>query len=149
MVTNARKYAPATVARWQAQPDSGPSAVLGTRMLAGEWTSARDAEALGVSQSMANQVRATLVAAGYTLETRPRPEGGNGKEHRVKAVPGPKRGARSKAVRAEQAGATHPQLGATLTVRALALDERGGLVVHLSNGHGAAWTAQITGHVAP
>jgi hypothetical protein len=133
-----------TVARWQAQPDRGPTAVLGARMLAGEWVGSADAIALGSSGTVANQVRTTLKAAGYKLESQSAGPAGR-KAYRVK--PGGPAKQQRRPVATEAEGTTYPALGAHLTVRALALDEGGNLVVHLSNGTGAAWAARLTGHV--
>jgi hypothetical protein len=148
----------ATVEYWNKNPDS-VVAVLGLRMLAGEWTQADDVPA-GRSKSLLGQTVGVLRAAGYDVETMRAPTGGgNRRAFRVRQVGERKTGARagllgpprgrvaSAPVAVENAGTTHPQLGAKLTVRALALDDRGHLVVHLSNGHGAAWAARITGHV--
>jgi hypothetical protein len=100
-------------------------------------------DALGVSGSILGQVISVLRQAGYKIE---RDHMGGGRfRFRVKTGHTPA-ARRSTRVAREDAGVTHPQLGATLTVRALALDERGDLTVHLSNGH-HAWTATITGHV--
>ena len=142
MATPTADNAAATVKRWQrnAEAPTSHTAVLGLRMLAGEWTSSADAIEGGASGGLVTQVCTVLRAAGYTVQEQAR--GGNGKAFRIK----PTRG-QAKAVRREQAGTSHPQLGAVLTVRALALDEGGALVVHLSNGNGSAWLAQITGHV--
>lgn len=140
---NAHNQAAQTVARWQAQPDRGPTAVLGARMLAGEWVGSADAVALGAAQTVANQVRTTLKAAGYKLESQSAGPAGR-KAYRVKAA---RKAPTRRHVAAEAEGTTYPALGAHLTVRALALDEGGNLVVHLSNGTGAAWAAHLTGHV--
>lgn len=43
--------------------------------------------------------------------------------------------------------APYPALGATLGVRALALDDAGQLVMQLSDGNGRSWRVQVTGHV--
>ena len=144
-----------TVDYWRKNPDSA-SATLGLRMLAGEWTQVDDVPA-GKSVSLLGQAVGVLRAAGYDVEQQRAPTGGGNRkafrvrqvgERRRMGVLGPPRGRMPSApVVVENAGTTHPQLGAKLTVRALALDERGGLVVHLSNGHGGAWTARITGHV--
>lgn len=130
------------VARWQAEPDRSVTAQLGVRMLAGEWTTAADAAELGGSTALMGTVVKALKNAGYTVDVAS--AGGNAKRYRVK----PTRG-RAKRVGVEHAGTSHPQLGAVLTVRALALDEAGQLVVQLSNGNGSGWLAQITGHVEP
>jgi hypothetical protein len=116
-------------------------------MLAGQWVSTEDARAIGAAPTIVTQVHQRLTAAGYAVEVGTREDAAsrNAKQYRVKA--GRRAPAqRSTRVAREDAGVTHPQLGATLTVRALALDERGALTVHLSNGH-HAWTATITGHV--
>ena len=143
-----KEHAAATVRRWQKKPTGSNTARLGTAMLAGQWTSAKDAVGLGASGSIAGQARMVLVAAGYELETQPTgPYGVKG--YRVAGRDG--RGLKARrtaAVATEAAGTTHPALGAHLTVRALALDADGQLVVHLSNGNGSAWTAHLTGHVA-
>jgi hypothetical protein len=128
-----------TVELWQENPERSITAALGVRMLAGDWVTSEDAVELGGSPTLVTQAHQTLTAAGYSVEVGNR--GGNARQYRVKA-------ARRKArVEREDAGVTHPQLGAVLTVRALALDERGNLIVHLSNGN-KAWAATITGHVA-
>ena len=144
-----------TVEYWKKFPNSA-AAGLGLRMLSGEWTQVDDVPA-GKSKSLLGQTVAVLRASGYDVEQQPASTGGGNRrafrvrqvgERRRTGLLGPPRGRVARApVAVENAGTTHPQLGATLTVRALALDERGGLVVHLSNGHGGAWTARITGHV--
>jgi hypothetical protein len=140
VTTNKNTDAEATVRRWQENPERSNSAIIGGRILSGEWTTAEWVGAeVGVSHSMLSQVVTTLRAAGFKVEEK-RTGTGNAKQYRVRTA---KRRAK---VDAEHAGITHPQLGAVLTVRALALDEGGNLVVHLTNGH-AAWTAAITGHV--
>jgi hypothetical protein len=136
-----RKDDAATVAKWLATPEDerGATAALGARMVAGEWTGPTEADALGVSHSMTTQAAKRLEAAGYRVE-RKRGLGSRVKAGRAKAA------SKAAPVRAEVAGVTHPPLGATLTVRALAFDAEGQLVMSLSNGTGA-WTARITGHV--
>ena len=44
-------------------------------------------------------------------------------------------------------GVTHPDLGAALTVKVLALTDDHGLVMHLANGS-AVWQVAVIGHVA-
>jgi hypothetical protein len=139
MSTKRNADAEATVARWRTDPERSNVAMVGARILSGEWTTAAwVVNEVGAAASTLSQVAATLRAAGYKVETQS--AGGNAKAYRVKAAK------RRATVTAEHAGITHPQLGAVLTVRALALDEGGNLVVHLSNGS-HAWTAAITGHV--
>ena len=128
-----------TIERWRDQPDGSATAVLGLRMLAGEWITSADATELGASTSLVGSVCKQLRKAGYTVAAKS--AGGNARAFRVAA-----KGARRKTT-AEAEGVTYPALGAHLTVRALALDDGGNLVVQLSNGTGAAWTARITGHV--
>jgi len=144
-----------TVEHWHKYPESA-AATLGLRMLAGEWTQVDDVPD-GKSGSLLGQTVGILRAAGYDVEQMRASTGhANRKAFRVRQVGerrrmgvlGPPRGrVASTPVAVEDAGKTHPGLGAKLTVRALALDDRGQLVVHLSNGHGAAWVARITGHV--
>jgi hypothetical protein len=146
--------ATATVKRWRADPERSGAARIGTRLLAGEQVGQSGAADAGVSPGMVGNVVRTLQTAGFTVEAE---RAGNAKLWRVTAEPGGRRArgaaveppsGRSRKVRGEVAGVTHPPLGATLLVRALALDERGDLLVHLSNGAGA-WSARIVGHVEP
>lgn len=142
-----QRDAAGTVERWQAggPGSNSKTAALGNRMMAGEWIGAPESAAMDCSPAMLHQTRAILMDAGYEIERQPMP-GSNGYRYRVKGSPG--RAALVAPVAAEgEGGAAVPPLGARLTVRALSLDERGRLVVHLSNGQGGAWTAQITGHV--
>jgi hypothetical protein len=141
MGNQTHESAAATVERWQRKPGTSTASVFGSRMLRGEWVTAAELEESGASASNLSQITKTLKTAGYKVEHETMPGTNGAMRFRVKA-----KAARKAAVEREDAGVTHPQLGAVLTVRALALDERGELVVHLSNGK-AAWTATITGHV--
>lgn len=154
---NARRQ----IGKWATEATSG-TAILGARLMLGDTLTAADAVAVGVIGGNLGHAARTLELAGWKIERAD--IGGNAKSFRVSKAPAdaptvtpppaqpantPNRsGGTRRNVRAEQAGETHPALGAKLTVRALALDERGRLVVHLSNGTGAAWQAMITGHVA-
>jgi hypothetical protein len=147
-----KQSAAAAVKRWRADPERSGAARIGTRLLAGEVVGASGADDAGVSPGMVGQVVRTLQTAGFTVEAERR---GNAKLWHVTAEPGGRRvsatsspSGRTRKVRGEVAGITHPPLGAKLLVRALALDERGNLLVHLSNGAGA-WSARIVGHVEP
>lgn len=141
-----QEQAARVVKKWRANPEAGASSTIGARMLRGTWVVAAEvAEELGCAPSVANQVRATLEAAGYAIE-REQIGGTNGYRYRVPKGGGPRRPrAVERAVAHEEAGHTHPQLGAVLTVRALVMDERGRLVMQLSNGH-ASWAAEVVGH---
>ena len=146
-----------SVARWAEAATSG-TAILGARLMLGETLTAADAKRLGIIGGNIGHAVTTLELAGFTVERKPLAGSANAKSYRVSKAPAdapevkpppatPTAPARRASVKHEAAGATHPQLGAKLTVRALALDERGKLVVQLSNGSGSAWLAQITGHV--
>jgi hypothetical protein len=138
-----QRDAAGTVERWQAggPGSNSKTAAIGNRMLAGEWIGAPEIADMDCSPAMLHQTRSILMDAGYQIDRQPMP-GSNGFRYRVTGSPG-----QAPPVAAESEGAAVPPLGARLTVRALSLDERGRLVVHLSNGQGGAWTAQITGHV--
>lgn len=128
-----------TVELWLADPNRSQTASFGANMLRGEWLSSEDAEAIGSSGAVLGQVRRTLREAGYKLIERPAGPSGL-KAYTVRQPRGT-----SKQVTHERAGDTHPQLGATLTVSALALVD-GELVMSLSNGTGA-WMVKVTGQV--
>jgi isoaspartyl peptidase/L-asparaginase-like protein (Ntn-hydrolase superfamily) len=139
--TPSKALAARTVAKWQAKPEATMASRLGSAIMAGEWTDVHSARAIGAKSSNLNQVVDVLRAAGIALATQNRSHGA--KAYRAKAA----RGASTKrTVVAEQAGLTHPHLGAVLTVRALALDEDGELVMQVSNGTGG-WLVKVTGHV--
>ena len=161
MAPTEKQSARRQVNKWAAGAITG-TGILGARLMLGETLTATDARALGIIGGNLGHAARTLELAGWKIERAD--IGGNAKSFRVSKAPAdapavtpppaqpantPNRsGGTRRNVRAEQAGETHPALGAKLTVRALALDERGRLVVHLSNGTGAAWQAMITGHVA-
>jgi hypothetical protein len=110
-------------------------------MLDGEWRSQEDGVDMGASRSIFASVCMTLRKAGYTLESEP--AGPNGmRRYRVASSP-----SANGRVGREVDGVTYPRLGATLTVRALVLGDDGELVVQLTDGHGGAWSAHVTGHV--
>jgi hypothetical protein len=139
--THTQAQAAKVIAKWQADPTASMAAQLGAAIMAGEWTGTDEARAIGAHSSNLNQVVAVLRAAGIALAMQKRAYGA--KAYRAKTTGGP--GTRTKVV-AEHAGLTHPHLGAVLTVRALALDEDGELVMQVSNGTGG-WLVKVTGHV--
>lgn len=154
------EQANATIEKWLADPDPKPAAVLGIRMIQGEWISAKDAEAVGVSGAYLSQVRETLAIANYDVQAKK--IGGNARTYRVRqkgerrngaSVMGPERPPhlqRGKTppplVHTETVGESYPVLGSTLIVRALALTDDG-LRVQLSDGNGHAWWASVNSHV--
>ena len=132
---------------WLENPDGSKSAAIGARMMRGEWTTGQDVVAMGANQSMAHQVRGRLKKAGYRLESKSAGPAGL-KAYRVRPgkVAHENGAGRDRVAHPGAAAETYPSLGATLVVRALAMTDAG-VVVHLSDGNGGAWSAAITGHV--
>lgn len=157
-VTGAQKAAAATkVAGWRASPDRSASARLAAALFNGKPVSAAAAEEMGVGPAMVSQTVGTLRDAGYTVE---REHLGNHQfQYRMTgfdlvggydppgSTPPPEPQPEATPVAREVAGQTHPQLGDTLRVRALVLDDEGELLMQLTNGK-RAWTVQVTGHLA-
>ena len=144
MPTTDKRKAAATVDKWRANPSASGTAAIGAAMLGGQWTTADDAAALGISTSIVGQVVAKLRTAGYDIATQPAGPSGL-LAYRV---------AGSEAASTNGNGghgptATHPPVGAKVVVKAVAMGARGALVVHLSDGNGNAWAATITGYVEP
>lgn len=130
------------VAMWRENPERSLTAVLGLRMIDGEWVGPSALEEEGANKSGFTPIIKTLRGAGYALEDRvPEAGPGNAREYRVAASK-----ARRTTVRNEQRGVTHPEVGSMLRVRAVIAEDDGRLLVHLTNGTGA-WTVQIMAQV--
>ena len=127
-----------TVELWLADPNRSLTATMGAGMLRGQWLSSVDAEELGSSGAVLGQVRRTLKEMATSCSSATPGPADDGL-HRQATPQG------LKTVTREQAGDTHPHLGATLTVQALALVD-GELVMSLSNGTGS-WMVKVTGQV--
>lgn len=122
------------VSFWLAHPDASIRARLASDMFR-RFVGQHDAKALGASNSIFAQTVNLVRDAGFSLDEEPRPYGGTA--YRVRTGP---------PITTTRPGTAHPELGAVLTVRALALSADG-LVVQLSAGNGSGWTAVITGYV--
>lgn len=139
---NDRDSATKRIALWEKKgPEASFPAWLAHALVSGQSVSVIDADDDGKSRSMVSMVVTTFRAAGYDISRElhdgiPHYSVGHGPVVKAKGrVPD------------DAFAATHPSLGAVLTVRALSLDDDGELVAHLSNGNGSSWVATITGHV--
>ena len=130
-----------TVRRWQQGAESH-TADMGRRMLAGEWIG-RDEVEPGAA-TMLSQVVAKLRLAGFKVAERRTPGATDSRLKQWQVNPDLHAPVR---VEREAAGLTHPELGAVLTVRALAMTDDGELAMTLSNGS-QSWSAVITAHLA-
>lgn len=129
-----------TVRKWQQGAES-KSADIGRRMLAGEWIGRGDVDS-ATEATLLSQVAQKLRLAGFKIAERRTPDATDSRLKQWRVSPdAPVK------VERETAGLTHPELGAVLTVRALAMTDDGELAMTLSNGS-QSWSAVITAHLA-
>lgn len=146
MTAMTKEQALGRIDTWQKRGfDSGSATTqIGLLLLEGKWLSREDVEAMRIGPANLGHAVKILRAAGYTVKTRP--AGRYGRLAFAINMRGRKGSKGTKTVEHEQSGDTHPALGSTLTVRALAFNEHNELVMSLSNGHGS-WLVKITGQV--
>jgi hypothetical protein len=152
--------------RWQNQPETETSisAQIARRLWAGETISPMAMQAdYHTTASLTGVIVRDLRQVGWQIETTREPGRGNAVTYQVtgRGQPLPDRvkgrakpaaravrqpPTREVAPRAEPRAAAYPPLGASLSVRALALTDAG-VILQLSDGNGSAWQCTITGHV--
>jgi hypothetical protein len=149
MMPKTREDAERLVDQWRKVPERSFASRVAVAMLGGQFIGNDVPDAEGVSRSGLSQVRTILTTAGYVLEQEP--DGAYGaRRYRVSGTGETANGSGGGSpvrIAREVSGTTHPPVGSRVTVRSVTLGHRGALVVHLSDGMGNAWTAQITGHV--
>ena len=133
-LTQGDDQAVALVSKWASDPDASKASRIAAALMSGEWlTAAETAERFECASSMLSQGVQIMRRAGLNVVSRPAGTSGL----MSYSVDSSRPARRSKRVDDEQAGVTHPNLGAVLTVRALVLDSQGDLVMQLSNGKGS------------
>jgi hypothetical protein len=107
--------------------------------MAGDWIVVSElAEEWGIASTSVSSILGTARHAGLAVEDEKLLDDGRTHRYRVKRA--------VRRVTHESAGVTHPQLGSTLTVRALVIESDGSLVMQLSNGT-SSWACSIVAHV--
>ena len=144
-----------TINGWMDPANMSTSAQLGRQLALGDWltpewmrtTMGANLNTRGLLSQVTNMFR----VAGFHVEKRPDPGHPLAKQYRIRGgSPRPEPTldvVQPESVPSAGISQQYPVLGASLTVRALALTDDGGVLLHLSDGEGGAWQAQITGWV--